>query len=551
MNRSLERVAAAAVIALFGLATPADAETAPATVPEERCVELAAIGLKDVEIISARLETGGPVAGASMPSMADLSTTAGAQISGLPAFCRVIGRIRPEPKSDIGFEVWMPRDGWDGRLSGAGSPGAAGSILYYMLVAAVRGGQAGVSNDGGHRGGVDDVSWAPGHPERLRDYGWRATHLSAIAAKALIARYYGRPADHAYFIGVSNGGREALVEASHFPEDYDGILAGAPVPDSTKTRMAQLWARQAQLPPGASIRPSQAKLLQAEVLRQCDALDGQLDGLVDDPRRCHVDTQKLACGISNSPDCFAPAQVVALERIYSGRKDKHGRWAAMPYLPAGSEVSDPLFGWDRAFFTTDDKTDAARAQVPVQTLDGQTIATLGELDFDRDPSRYKAANAVAGLDPSSDLQRFFARGGKLIIWHGWADSSIPPKMAIEYYEEVQRESGPLSARSMRLFMIPGMQHGFGGKGADLFGALMAPPTDAAPESNIAAALQAWVETGRVPDSFVGQRHSIGATEAGAPAVHPPRERLICAYARRAVLKPGADPDHGASYLCQP
>jgi hypothetical protein len=549
MNWYLRVIAAAGVLALRAAA--ADTETAPTVVPEERCGELAGIGLKDVEIVSARLETGGPVEGASMPSMATQSTTAGPPVSGLPAFCRVIGRIRPQPQSEIGFEVWMPRDGWDGRLTGAGSPGAAGSTLYFMLAAAVRGGQAGVSNDGGHRGGVNDVSWAPGHPERLRDFGWRAAHLSTIAAKALVAHYYGRPAEHAYFIGLSNGGRQALVEASRFPEDYDGILAGAPAPDFTQTQMAQLWTQQAQLPPGASIRPVQAKLLQAEVLRQCDELDGQLDGLIDDPRRCHVDTSKLACGVSTSPDCFTPAQLVALKRIYAGRKDKKGRWAAVPFPPAGSEVADPLFGWDRNFFSSEDKTDAAREQVPVQTLDGQTIATLGDFDFDHDPARYRAASADAGLDPSSDLRRFFARGGKLIIWQGWADSDIPPQMAIDYYEQVRHVSGPLAARSMRLFMIPGMQHGFGGKGADLFGGMMAPPKEAAPESDLAAALQAWVESGRVPDSFVGRRHSAGATEAGAPASRPPRERLICAYPGRAVLSSGADPDHGASYLCQP
>ena len=550
MKVQLVAIAMTCGLSLGGPVTLAHAASpSSAAAPDERCAQLATIGLKDVEIVGAHLETGGPVTGASMPSLSAVSTTAGPPITGLPAFCRVIGRIHPEPKSDIGFEVWLPRDGWTGRLTGAGSPGAAGSILYYMLTAAVRGGQAGVSNDGGHHGDVEDTSWAPGHPERLRDFGWRATHLSAIAAKALVARYYGKPADHAYFLGISNGGRQALVEASRFPEDYDGIMAGAPVPDWTGTRMAQLWPQQVQSFPGASIRPAQAKVLQAEVLRQCDQLDGQHDGLVDDPRRCHVDTAKLACGNAALPDCFTPAQIAALDSIYAGRRDKQGQWVAVPYLPAGSEISDPLFGWDRILFTQGEAADQARGDQPVQTLDGQTVATIGKFNFDRDPAQYRSASAAGGFDPTPDLRRFFARGGKLIIWHGWADTAIPPQMAIEYYEKVRHISGARSATSLRLFMIPGMQHGFGGKGADLFGGMMAPPKNAVPESDMAAALQAWVETGRSPDSVVGKRHSAGATESGAPPARSPRERLLCAYPNRAVLKPGSDPDKGSSYSC--
>jgi feruloyl esterase len=549
MSRRFRITIAAAALAVFG-ATAAAADVPAPAVPEGRCAELAAARLKDVEIVSAAfVPAGAPVPGVVSPTARD--PNGGRPVSGLPAFCRVIGRIRPEPGSDIGFEVWLPQSGWTGRLTGAGNGGYAGSIFSFMLIGAVRAGEAGVSTDGGHRGGPSDASWAPGHPERVRDFGWRSIHLSAVAAKALVARYYGRPADHAYFIGYSNGGRQALVEASRFPEDYDGVLAGAPAADWTRTHVSQLWALQAQLPPRARIRPAQAKLLQAEVLRQCDQLDGQLDGLVDDPRRCKLDASRLGCGGAQaSPDCFAPAQIAALERIYAGRKDAEGRWIAPPFLPAGSEVSDPLFGWDRVIFTLGDKPDAAWADKPVLALNGRTIATVGAFDFDRDPQRLKAANAFGELDASPDLRRFFARGGKLILWQGWADPDVPPQIALDYRDEVLRVSGPQAARSMRLFMVPGLQHGVGGKGADLFGQLLPPPKGATPDSNVAAALEAWVETGRVPESLVGKRHSSGATDAGAPPAHAPRERLLCGYPARAVLTPGADPDRGASYVCR-
>lgn len=547
MRRPLGTLVALA-LAICG--PPAATQAAPAaSASESQCGKLAGAGLKNVEIVSANLVAqGDPVPGSFQPTANNAN--GGRAIAGLPAFCRVVGRIRPEPGSDIGFEVWMPRDGWNGRLTGVGNGGYAGSIFYFMLAGAVRAGQAAVSTDTGHRGDVGDASWAPGHPERIRDYGWRAIHLSALAAKALVARYYGRPADHAYFNGYSNGGRQALVEASRFPDDYDGVLAGAPAADWTNTRMAQLWVLQAQLAPGARIRPVQAKLLQAEVLRQCDRLDGQYDGLIADPRRCKLDVARLGCGVSASPDCFSPAQLAALRRIYAGRKDARGRWVAEPFLPAGSEVADPLFGWDRTIFVLGDTPDAAWAQRPMTSLDGRAIATDGAFDFDRDPARFKAAHADAGLDPSPDLRRFFARGGKLILWHGWADADIPPQVTLDYRDEVLRVTGSPAKASMRLFMVPGLQHGVGGKGPDLFGQLLPPSKDALPESDIAAALQAWVESGRVPESLVGKRHSAGAVEAGAPPAHAPRERLICAYPNRAVLTPGADPDRGASYTCQ-
>jgi feruloyl esterase len=549
MSRRFETIVAV-VFALCGPTLAAQAAPASLTpAPEKQCSELSGAGLKDVEIVSASMVAqGDPVPGSFQPTASNAN--GGRPIAGLPAFCRVVGKIRPEPGSDIGFEVWMPRDGWNGRLTGAGNGGYAGSIFYFMLSGAVRAGQTGVSTDTGHRGDVGDASWAPGHPERIRDYGWRAVHLSTLAAKALVARYYGRPVEHAYFNGYSNGGRQALVEASRFPEDYDGVLAGAPAADWTQTRMAQLWVLQAQLPPAARIRPAQAKLLQAEVLRQCDQLDGQLDGLIDDPRRCRLDVAKLGCEASASPDCFSPAQLVALRRMYAGRKDARGHWVAAPFLPAGSEVADPLFGWDRTIFMLGDKPDAAWAQRPVTSLDGRTIATDESFDFDRDPASFRAANADGGLDPTPDLRRFFARGGKLILWHGWADSDIPPQVVLDYRDEVLRVTGPQAKASMRLFMVPGLQHGVGGKGPDLFGQLLPPPKDALPESNIAAALQAWVEGGRVPESVIGKRHSAGAVEAGAPPAHAPRERLICAYPSRAVLTPGADPDRGASYTCR-
>lgn len=540
MSRSLKPAVLAAIV--LGAAVLGR----PAVAQEDRCAALGRQRLAHVEIVSAEsMAAGALIAGATMPTMA--SAAAGRPMSGLPGFCRVVGRIHPEPGSDIGFEVWMPSAGWDGRLNGSGNGGYAGSIGYMELAGAVKAHQAGVSTDTGHRGTSDDASWAKGRPERIRDFGWRAVHLTALAAKALVTAYYGRAPDHAYFIGASNGGRQGLMEASRYPDDYDGVMAGAPSAARTDELMTHIWAYQAQLAPGAAIRPEQARLLQSEVVSQCDALDGQVDGLVADPRRCRFDVARLACGVSASPLCFTPPQLVALKRIYAGPRDAAGRPIAMGFPPSGAEVGDPapMFGWEASIFADPNKPSTSE-------LLGNFIATPfadnRSFDFDRDPQRLKAALA-ADLDVQPDLRRFFARGGKLIIWQGWADASVPPQATLNFYEAMLRRSGPKAKGGARLFMVPGVQHGLGGTGPDIFGQLTAPAPGDTPERNIVAALQAWVETGRTPDALAGRSHKTGG-RFGPPSGRPEKSRLICAYPARAALRPGADPDSASSYDCR-
>ena len=532
-----------AAAALISLARPAVAQPLAA---DERCAALARQRFDQVEIVSAVSEAAGAlISGATMPTMS--AAAAGRPMSGLPGFCRVVGRIRPEPGSEIGFEVWMPSADWDGRLNGSGNGGYAGSIGYMELAGAVKGHQAGVSTDTGHRGTSDDSSWAKGHPERVRDFGWRAIHLTAIAAKALVTSYYGRAPDHAYFIGASNGGRQGLMEASRYPDDYDGVMAGAPATVRTEEAMSHIWAYQAQLAPGAAIRPEQAHLLQSEVVRQCDALDGQVDGLVADPRRCRFDVRKLACGVAASPQCFTPPQLSALRRIYSGPHDAAGRRLAAGFPPSGAEVGDPapMFGWELSLFA--DPTKPAYDGF-LNDLVAQPFATGRSFDFDKDPARLKAALA-ANLDVQPDLRRFFARGGKLIIWQGWADAAVPPQATLDFYEAMLRRSGPKATAGARLFMVPGVQHGLGGTGPDIFGQLTAPAPGDTPERNIVAALQAWVETGRSPEALVARSHKTGG-RFGPPTGKPETSRLLCAYPAQAALRPGADPDAASSYICR-
>ena len=295
------------------------------TMPLGDCSSLIATSLDDVEITSAQIQPANePVPDSRLPGFGPGMPPPQDQ-SGLPEFCRIKGNIRPESGSDIRFEAWLPSKGWDGRLNGSNSGGFAGYVNYTDLAGAVRAGQSGVATDTGHQASAVSGKWARGRPERIRDYGWRAVHLGTVAAKKLVARYYGRPAEKSYFIGCSNGGRQALVAASRFPDDYDGIVAGAPASVWTDLALSMINTVQAQSGPDARLRPEQAKILQSEVVRQCDSLDGLEDGLIADPRRCKPDYTALSCKTSKSAQCFSQGQLAALKRIHEGPSGLFGK----------------------------------------------------------------------------------------------------------------------------------------------------------------------------------------------------------------------------------
>ena len=544
---SIAVVLCGAVISLSGCvgqSAPTTAQTvAPVPAPaltDEACTRLTSLKLDQVEIQSATIQPANTlVEGARRPDMT--GEPHGAPVSGLPAFCRVVGSIHPEPGSDIRFEVWMPTQGWNGRFFGANNGGFAGSIRYDDLAAAVTNGAVGASTNGGHNS--SDRTWAKGHPERVRDYGWRSLHVTTVTAKDLIDRYYGHHPEHSYFVGCSNGGRQALIEAGRFPEDYDGIVAGAPVDSWTETAMSTLNVFRAQQPAGAAIRPEQAHLLQSEVLKQCDGLDGQVDGLVVNPLKCHFDDSKLACGVSDSPQCFTAPQIAALRQIQAGPHDASGRRVAFGYTLSGAELGVSNVGWDTALFSPRGALISG-----LQDLSSTPFGNADSFDFNTDPARLKAALAN-DLDPQPDLHRFFDRGGKLIIWHGWADAILMPEATLAFYQEVLKKSGHRASDSTRLFMIPGIDHCAGGPGADAFGQVGAAPPGATPDRNVAAAIVSWVENGRTPTSLIG-RHGLADTAAGKAPSGPPMERLHCAYPTEPVLRSGADINSASSYTCK-
>jgi hypothetical protein len=515
----------------------------------DSCARLGALNLKDVTItVATSIAKDGPVPNSGLSPMFGNAAVVGKAPA---ALCRVVGRIRPTPTSDIGFEVWLPSAGWDGRLHGIGIGGFAGAIDYFALAQGVRAGQAAVATDTGHRGNMQESNWAKGQPEAVRDYSWRGVHLSTVAAKQLVAAFYGRGPDNSYFVGCSGGGRQGLMQAARFPDDYDGVLAGAPAANFTELAIALVNAHQAQSMPGGAIRTSQAKFLQAEVLKQCDGADGQTDGLVNDPRLCRFDAAPLSCSNSSSPQCFTDPQIATLRKLHAGPRTSSGRQLAGGYLPSGSEVGDPapLLGWEGYLLADPKAMSAGRglADGMVGHLIQNPFATVESFDFNRDPARLKTASRE--IDAPANLRRFFARGGKLLMWHGWADAAIPPEATLRYHENMMRLSGHRAKESARLFMVPGVQHCFGGAGPDSFGQSGAPAPTETPDRNMVMALQNWTEGKRAaPSTFIARRgHSGGMMGAGAAG--PERQRLLCAWPKNAVLQEGSDPDKAASYKC--
>lgn len=516
---------------------------------EDACSALLRTKLDGAAIVSATSQpANAPVQGTAVMLMPEIPVK---EVSGLPAFCRVVGQAQPEPGSTIGFEVWLPMSGWNGRFRGLDNGGFAGYINYMMLGEAVKRGIAVVATDTGHIGAgplgpMFDSSWAKGQPARIRDYAWRAVHLSTVAAKEIVSSFYGRGPDYSYFVGCSNGGRQALMQASRFPDDYDGLIAGAPAVNWPDLLMGMMNTVQAQITPGSSIRKEQLPYIQEEALRQCDAMDGQEDGLIEDPRQCRIDVARLTCGKSKVAQCLSNAQAKALQRIYTGPRDRSGRQVVSGFAP-GAEVGE----WDGYVVGTADQPSRSKilASGFLHNVFNLLSITPENFNFDVAPATLRAMD-FSDLDPSADLSRFFARGGKLILWHGWADSVIRPQSTLDYHGRMLASSGQLAEENTRLFMVPGVQHCGGGTGPSSLGQLSIPGAEDRPESNMAAALHAWVEDGRHPESLIGTRPSspavMSSNQKSSGAI---RQRLLCIWPKKAVLEHSDDPERASSYRC--
>jgi hypothetical protein len=464
----------------------------------------------------------------------------------LPERCQVKGVIRPTSDSEINFEIWMPTTSWNHKLQGSGNGGFAGTLNYQGgLVQSLQRGYVGVTTDTGHTGKAEDASWAFGHPERIVDFAHRAVHLMTVNAKAVVKAYYGDGPKHSYFASCSNGGRQALMLAQRYPADYDGIIAGAPANDWTGLMLNFIWNQQAVLKPGAFIPPDHVPALSAEVNRQCNAQDG----VIGAPQSCHFKPEALLCQGAESNSCLTHAQIEGLQAIYQGMHAAHGD-ITFPGFTPGAEVGS----WSGWIFgpKPGDSAEARFGGGFVGAMVQQDANwKIEQLDLDRDAPRIiqRFGPLMNATDPN--LSKFASRGGKLILFHGWADAAVPPLNTIRYFESVGAKMGERRRdQFVRLFMAPGMQHCFGGPGPSVFGEHTAARQPPDPDSDLAAALERWVEGGAAPETVRAIKpKDLLAGAFGSPKGGVERSGLLCAYPKRALWNGTASAGDAASYSC--
>ncbi|MEQ1908629.1 MAG: tannase/feruloyl esterase family alpha/beta hydrolase [Vicinamibacterales bacterium] len=511
MLRYVTAVSGATIVA--GMLTVADTE------------KLAAAGttceaLRSFAVSGGRIDRADPVAAGAFQAPGSRSAASGA-FSKLPAFCRVAATLTPSSDSDIKVEVWLPLSGWNNKLQAVGNGGWAGTIGYPALGNALAKGYAAVGTDTGHS--TEGASFALGHPEKFIDYSYRSEHEMTVAAKAIITRHYGTTPQRAYFNGCSTGGRQALVEASRYPDDFDGIIAGAAANPKAHLDAWRIWMAQAMFAsPESAIPPAKHGVIHQAVLAACDALDGAKDGLLENPVACRFDPGTLQCQAGDSPACLTSAQVKTARTIMSPPKNRRGDIVFPTYEP-GTELGwVRLLGGPDAYETAVDQYKYVVFSDP--KWDWRTF------DLDRDTAAGDAAGngVLAGVNP--DLTAFARHGGKLLTYHGWSDPSIAPQASVNFYKSALAGTRPPASSPdwIRLFMVPGMGHCSGGDGPDTF--------------DMVSALEAWVERGVPPAQITASKIVNGAVQ---------RTRPLCPFPQRARYRGTGSLDDAANFVCAP
>ena len=496
----------AAILCVGALSIVVSAQTTP---PHRNCAGLTSLALPDIKIGEA---------------VAVPAATSGAIRA---AHCRVAGVIGTE----IGFSLLLP-DSWNGKFMMGGGGAFVGTLANHA-VETVNAGYATVGTDTGHQGDLFDASWALNNLERQLNFGYLAVHRTAETAKAILRNYYGTTEKRSYFLGCSNGGRQGLMEAQRFPDDFDGIVVGAPALDFVGLAARFVKDMQAVFPDPRNLSrpmftPETLKSVEAQIVRQCDAVDRVTDGLLDDPRRCKIDVAGLA-GLSDG-------QRSALETIYAETSGRGG--VIYPGQPVGGEGE--IEGWP-TWITGG----AARwpiwvtAAPPGPSLGFAMGAQFFKFFVFNDPSwdysDYDVANARADARLTAtfmnatnpNLDPFKAKGSKLIVWHGWSDPSVTALGSIEYYEQVQgRDAGVRDY--FRLFLMPGVLHCGGGPGPDT--------------ADWPAAIVDWVENGKPPDRVIARK----VAADGAVS----RARPVCPYPQHAEYTGSGSTDDATNFVCR-
>jgi feruloyl esterase len=454
-----------------------------------------------------------------------------------PRHCRVVGTITPE----VAFEVSLP-DMWNQRFYMTGNGGLAGDPVDTMTnadrTAALTNGFVMARTNTGHDSRKEPSgSFILSNPQKAIDYAHRAVHVTAETAKKIATEYYAKPISFSYWNSCSNGGRQGLLEAQRYPDDFDGIVANAPWVDQTGFTIGAVWNHKALT--DAPVPPAKLTLVAEKVMAKCDQVDGLKDGLIDDPRRCSFDPARdvPACKAgADGPDCLTAAQADALKKVYGGPVSK-----GKPYFPGfmpGSEAVNPAAnggpasGWVGPIVSAQPggkpaDFNLAEGVLRYLILDPpQPEYDFKNFDYDRDTALVARWSALADAkDP--DLSKFRKSGGKLIMTYGWADTILQPMMGVNYYEAVTAKHGKSTGKFARLFMAPGMAHCGGGIGPD--------------RNDAVTAVIDWVEKGKAPDQLIATKVTNGQTV---------RTRPLCPYPQVARYKGNGSIDEASNFRCE-
>lgn len=492
----------------------------PASALAASCSDLASLALPDMKITRAK-----PVpAGAFEPPASPFGPPPGAaptSFKSMPAFCRVSATLTPTPDSDIKIEVWMPAENWNGKLAGIGNGVWAGSISYSQMVAPLSQDYAVAATDTGHVGTGMDAGFAVGHPEKLVDFGYRAVHEMTVKAKALISAFYGKAPHRALWTSCSTGGRQGLMEAYRYPEDYDGISAMAPANPMTDLMTQSMWTGYAALKNSVSaVSRSKLAAVHEAFVKQCDAKDGVEDGIVSDPEQCRFDPKAAECNGNDGPSCLTAAQVETMREVYGGVRDPRTGKQVFPGFEPGSEMQVGLLM-------------SGPEPFPVATSYMRDLVfkdrqwDFKTFDYGKDPAAARAAAASVLDVPSDGLGKFFDAGGKLLLSHGWSDGLIPSRNTVRLDEQLTSKLGAkTAAKAVRLFMVPGMGHCGGGDGPFVFDAL--------------SVIDTWVEKGDAPERIV----------VSEPPGKPAMTRPLCPYPQVAQYTGEGSTDEAANFQCK-
>lgn len=496
-------------------------------------------------------------------------------------FCRITATLTPSSDSSIGMELWMPAaPNWNGKFLGVGNGALTGAIWHTSMVRPLQQGYAVANSDLGHT--TTTANWALGHPEKVIDYAYRGDHVTAVASKAIVQAFYGLAAKRSYFHGCSNGGHQALMEAQRYPDDYDAIIAGAPWNQWVRQNV-EFISRALAL---EQLNPAKRATITAAVIAQCGGRDGGLleDGYLNAPQQCRFKPESLLCSGADQPTCLTATEVAAVAAVYDGPRRADTGQSLFPGFERGSE-----FGW--VGFGAFSNNLFQNMVVDDPTWDFHTFDFAGDVDlFDNRLSR-----TINSTDP--DLSAFRSRGGKLLMWHGWTDTTLEPRSTVNYYNSVvavtggdvslpnlhddgvrdgdddgegkdgveTRDAGKQPGRGresdrerlfrqryrdlaetqefFRLFMAPGVNHCGGGLGPNSSFAYTlanpAGPFDA--EHDILAALDRWVEEDDAPDRLIATHFTAGVAD---------KTRPVCAYPKIARYRGTGDPNLPESWVCR-